>query len=197
MPITMDGVPFSRSAAPRTAVARNVRRYSETYIPQRMPRGTASRAARESRMPVPASAFAIPPPTSPTGLGRWVKKARSRAGRPWLTTKKRIQPSGTRASSTASAQKADTAAEEARRLKEVRVGVPMSGSRHPPDQEPGERVDQHGDHEEHQADLHQRVQVEVVGGLRELVGDDGSHRVLRGEQGEGHLGAVANDHGDG
>jgi hypothetical protein len=41
-----------------------------------MPTGTPMRLAIASKMPDPRIEFAIPPPTSPTGFGIWVKKAR-------------------------------------------------------------------------------------------------------------------------
>ena len=40
----------------------------------------------------------------------------------------------------------------------------------------------------------ERVQVEVIGGLGELVGDDGGHRVLRREERQRDLGIVSDDH---
>ena len=43
-------------------------------------------------------------------------------------------------------------------------------------------VDDERDHEEDEADLDERVEVQLLDGLLELVGDDGGHRVLRREQ---------------
>jgi hypothetical protein len=45
-------------------------------MPPAMPMGTPMRLAIASRMPDPRMELAIPPPSSPTGLGTWVKKAR-------------------------------------------------------------------------------------------------------------------------
>ena len=54
------------------------------------------------------------------------------------------------------------------------------------------------DDEQHEADLDQCAQVQVPARLRELVGDDGGHRVLRGEQRPGQdPRVVADDHRDG
>src|SRR5579859_3316972 len=47
-------------------------------MPPAMPIGTPIRLAIASKMPDPRMEFAIPPPTSHTGFGTWVKKARLR-----------------------------------------------------------------------------------------------------------------------
>ena len=67
-------------------------------------------------------------------------------------------------------------------------------ARQAPDEQARERVDHQRDDEQHQPDLDERVQVELVGRLRELVGDDRGHRVLRREERDRQLRRVADDH---
>src|SRR5712692_3950303 len=208
MPITIDGTPFRTSAAKRTAVARPEVRYSDRWIPATIPTGTARSAARPIRISVPTMAFAMPPPVSPTGFGMCVKKSQVRAGSPCLTTKKRMNPRGRSASRTERPLKPTTIPDTMRRRAALRVtGSPCrdgGGAGDPrrtlgadaPDQEAREGVDDDRDQEQHETDLDQGVEVEVVRRLGELVGDDGGHRVLRREEGERDLGVVPDHHGD-
>ena len=53
---------------------------------------------------------------------------------------------------------------------------------HAPDQHPRQRVHDDREDEEDQADFHERVQVQLVGRLGELVREDGRHCVLRCEE---------------
>ena len=76
-------------------------------MPLMMPTGIASSEPSPVRISVPTMALAMPPPGSPTGSGMCVKKSRLSAWMPWLTTKNRMNASGTSASSTDSAQNAD------------------------------------------------------------------------------------------
>ena len=61
-----------------------------------------------------------------------------------------------------------------------RPGRPLAC--HRPDEQPRDHVDDERDGEEHEADLDERVQIQIVGRLGELVGEDRGHRVLRREQ---------------
>src|SRR5260221_14390259 len=139
-------------------------------MPATIPIGTANRAARPIKMSVPAMALAMPPPASPTGFGMCVKNSRVSAGRPCLSTKNRMNPSGTSASATDRAQKATTAPERTRRRREVviisgcrgrrRARHPLQARRaDPPDENPRQGVDDDGHQEQNEADLDQRVQV--------------------------------------
>src|SRR5882672_3229812 len=153
------------------------------------PTGTATSAARPMSTRVPRMAFAMPPPGSPTGFGIWVKKSRFTAVSPCRATKNSRKPSGARASPTDSTQKATTSRETRRRLHcapgirpspvLMASGRPRQGGAAPrgaalggraPDEKPRQHVDRDGHDEEHQADLDQGVQVEVVRRLGELVG---------------------------
>ena len=60
--------------------------YSERCTPVMQPIGTAKSAAIPMRISVPTIALAMPPPTSPTGFGMCVKKARFSAPIPSFTT---------------------------------------------------------------------------------------------------------------
>src|SRR5205085_1944124 len=139
-----------------------------------MPTGTASSAARPMRMPVPTIAFAIPPPVSPTGFGIWVKKARSRAGTPRTNTKNSTMARGTSATRTAAAQSPLITFETSLRMR-YRRAKSSGGKGHPrcrrpqaaagghaPDEQARDGVDGHGDHEQDEPDLHERVQVQRV-----------------------------------
>src|SRR3954453_23167145 len=86
MPTTIDGTPLSTSAAKRTTDENFVPGYSERWMPQRQPTGTANAAAIPMRISVPAMALAMPPPLSPTGFGIFVKKSKFSAPNPSLTT---------------------------------------------------------------------------------------------------------------
>ena len=76
MPMTIDGTPFSTSAANRTVSAKRLPGYSARWMPHMQPIGTAKSAAIATRINVPTMAFAIPPPGSPTGFGICVKNAK-------------------------------------------------------------------------------------------------------------------------
>jgi hypothetical protein len=49
--------------------------YWATKIPANIPVGIANRPPRAQTINVPTMEFDIPPPISPTGWGRWVKKS--------------------------------------------------------------------------------------------------------------------------
>src|SRR5258705_306950 len=70
------------------------------------PIGTAMAAARPVSISVPMMALRMPPPSSPTGRGSWIKKSRLSDWMPWLMTKNMMKASGTSASTTDSAQAA-------------------------------------------------------------------------------------------
>jgi hypothetical protein len=86
MPTTIDGTPFSTSAAKRTTDENFVSGYSARWIPQMQPIGTANREASPMRMRVPTMALPMPPPASPTGFGNCVKKAKFSAPIPSFRT---------------------------------------------------------------------------------------------------------------
>src|SRR5579859_4063159 len=74
MPQTIDGTPLSTSAPKRIHQLTRSVPYSDRYTPPITPTGTPMSDANANRVNVPTMALAIPPPTSPTGLGNWVKK---------------------------------------------------------------------------------------------------------------------------
>src|SRR5262245_39417192 len=144
-------------------------------------------------MSVPTMALAMPPPVSPTGLGMWRKKSRLSPENPresrWYT----IRPSGSTTSATESPQAPRARAFEARRMGlgpraiSGAAGSRRAGDIAPPAGRPvhehaGAGIEHQGDREQHQRDLEQRRQVELAGGLRELVGDHARHGRARGEQ---------------
>ncbi len=57
------------------------------------PIGTPISAASNSSFALPTIAFAMPPPTSPTGLGNWVKKSKLMDRAPFQTRKPRMNTS--------------------------------------------------------------------------------------------------------
>src|SRR3569832_2576590 len=75
----MEGTPFITSAAYRI---RNAKRlplpYSVRYTPASTPTGMPSSPARPTTFAEPTMALAMPPPLSPTGFGRFVRKERLR-----------------------------------------------------------------------------------------------------------------------
>src|SRR5258707_13723744 len=71
-----------------------------------------------------------------------------------------------------------------------------SATRDRPDHEAGDCIDDDGYEKEREADLDQRAEVEVAGGLRELARDDAGHRVGGCEEGLAEVGVLAHDHGD-
>src|SRR5579883_383865 len=74
-PHTIDGTPFSRSAAYLTTEAIPLPLNSARYTPPRNPIGTPIKDASNSTLPLPTIALAMPPPVSPTGFGSFVKNA--------------------------------------------------------------------------------------------------------------------------
>ena len=85
-PITIDGNPAMSSAAKRTGVANFPERYSTTKMAAAIPTGMAIAPESAASTSVPTSAGWTPPPTSPTGFGRCVKKSRLSAGSPCTIT---------------------------------------------------------------------------------------------------------------
>ncbi len=81
-PMTIDGTPFSVSAAKRMREASRVPAYSDMYTPLTTPIGMAITDPRPARIRVPTIEFASPPPVSPTGFGILVKKSRLTARMP-------------------------------------------------------------------------------------------------------------------
>src|SRR3989442_4679387 len=154
-----------------------------------MPSGSPSRHASPSRISVPAMAFALPPPGSPPGFGRWEKNSTSPAVEPCHSRTPRIR---TRGRTTMPAALAVTAPITA--LTRCRLRVLLTRSfphRHlaagdAPHQEPGEGVDGEREDEQEQPDLDERPEIEAGRRLRELLGEHPGHRVTRREQREVH-----------
>ena len=86
MPMTMEGTPLRTSAAKRTTEEKREWGYSARWIPQMQPMGTARNDAMAISTTVPKIALAMPPPTSPTGLGICVKNAQFSDPAPCLIT---------------------------------------------------------------------------------------------------------------
>src|SRR3979490_1958204 len=66
-----------------------------------------------------------------------------------------------------------------------------------PYHEAGDGVDDDGDEEEREADLDERAEIDVAGGLGELSCNDAGEGVGGGEEGLADVGVIADDHGDG
>src|SRR5258707_15256586 len=71
-----------------------------------------------------------------------------------------------------------------------------SATRDRPDHEAGDCIDDDGYEKEREADLDQRAEVEVAGGLRELARDDAGQRVGGRERGIAGVGGVSDGHGE-
>ena len=80
--------------------------HSEKKIPAPTPIGTAISAAMPTIITEPRIAGPTPPPGTPTGVGRFVRKDRLIAGAPCMTTSATIRASGTRANTTATPTRA-------------------------------------------------------------------------------------------
>ena len=64
--------------------------------------------ANPTRTKVPTMALAMPPPASPTGLGRCTRNPQSSEAAPWRRTFKRISASGMMTMSAQAQQQAET-----------------------------------------------------------------------------------------
>src|SRR5690242_20012698 len=132
-------------------------------------------------IPVPTIAFAMPPPSSPTGVGRWKKKAGVSPGNPCLTTCHRMSASGeiTISAATWHAMVAPRSAKRraiegpraTRRESLGGAGDVTSSSGAPDHQDARAGVHEHRHHEQHERELDQGRQMERTGRLAELVGD--------------------------
>ena len=101
MPITIDGSPLRTSDRNRTAFARCVPRFSARYSPAPMPIGRPKPDAARIRTSVPTIALAMPPPSSPGGLGICVKNATLSDDAPTRTRCPRMKISGSVAATAA------------------------------------------------------------------------------------------------
>src|SRR3989442_552502 len=174
------------SAVPRTSVPNRPSPYSARKTPAPTPTGTATRVAIPTSNPVPTMALAMPPPGSPTGLGRFRKNSGESPLNPRRTRCQVMNASGTITIAAARWQASVAPRSTARRLGEgpcARGGAwdlggtgdvttPSGGSDH---EEPCTGVHDQRGREQHERDLDQRRQVELSGGLGELVGDDARH----------------------
>src|SRR5208283_4256365 len=173
-------------------------------MPEPMPNGSPIRLATAKISPVPTIAFAIPPPTSPGGFGVWVRKARFTEPIPLITRYTKMASSGTSTSTTASTANTVAPWLMMRRPRLTSCGAegdtelgthPRSPPGDAPDQQPRQRVDDESHNEKSQPDLHQGAEIQIAGGLGELVGNDAGHGVAGCEQRLRHLGTVSDDHG--
>ena len=94
IPITIEGIPCNISIDNLVKYTNLPFLYSERKMPVKTPRGTEKRIEIITRINVPMIAFRIPPPVSPTGLGRWVRKSQLMTEMPLLVMKKRIKNIG-------------------------------------------------------------------------------------------------------
>src|ERR1017187_8635360 len=175
-------------------------------MPEPMPRGTPMTLATARMIPVPTMALAMPPPTSPGGLGVCVRNAQLTEPIPLMTRYAKMASSGTSTRMAAATANVVAPALVTRRTKPTCCGVdcadisgthPRSPAGDAPHQQPGQCVDDEGHDKQRQPDLDQRAQVQIAGGLGEFVGDDTGHGVARREQRLRDLGTVADHHGNG
>jgi hypothetical protein len=92
--MTIEGIPCNISIDNLVKYTNFPFLYSERKMPVKTPRGTEKRIEIITRINVPMIAFRIPPPVSPTGLGRWVRKSQLMTEMPLLVMKKRIKNIG-------------------------------------------------------------------------------------------------------
>src|SRR6266566_9047099 len=81
-PTTMDGTPVRTSAMKRTVLPSRALGNSLTQIAAPRPMGIAISTAHATTNTLPTSALAIPPPDSPGGKGKPVRKFQSIADAP-------------------------------------------------------------------------------------------------------------------
>ena len=74
----MEGTPLRISVMNFTNEDKMLLEYSVIYMPESIPTGIPITDPILIRIRLPTIAFAIPPPSSPTGLGSCVKKSRLR-----------------------------------------------------------------------------------------------------------------------
>src|SRR5215471_3044435 len=197
MPTMIEGTPFSTSAVNLIKLPKRFRPYSARYTPAPIPMGTPTRLAIARIKAVPAIALAIPPPTSPTGLGVWVRKAQLMEPTPLYNRYPKMAHSG--ASTTITDPAAANVANPftARRYQLIgaapkestltagfalAIGPRRCATSYCPDQNLRQDIDDDGHDEQRQSHLHQRAQIEVSRCLAEFVGDDTRHGVSRREE---------------
>src|SRR5882724_4259488 len=142
MPITTEGTPFNASAVKRTILPNLFRPYSAKKTPAPIPNGTPIRLAKPKSRSDPTIALPMPPPSSPIGLGIWVRKAQFKAPNPRTTTVPRIRKRGTVTISAANVMRPSAIELESLRRREV---VWISLGKGPRQHSPGDGPDQqHG-----------------------------------------------------
>src|SRR5690348_11222005 len=151
-------------------------------MPEPIPRGTPMMLARPSSMIEPTMALAMPPPSSPIGLGICVKNAQFSSPKPRKSTVPRIRKSGTVTTRAASVIEPSASQLESLRRKEtVRKGLGKGPRRHSPSDRPDQQASQgihnEGDNEQDQRHFHQRAQIGISNSFRELVCDNAGQRV--------------------
>ena len=65
------------------------------------------------------------------------------------------------------------------------------------DQKASEAIQDESHQEQHETEFDQRAQVQIAGGFREFIGDDGGNGIARRRKRSADLRVVADDHGDG
>src|SRR6185312_7091578 len=127
-------------------------------------------------------ALAMPPPSSPIGLGICVKKVQFSSPKPRKSTVPRIRKRGTVTTRAASVIEPNASQLESLRRKEtVRNGLGKGPRRHSPcdrpDQQAGQGIYNEGDNEQDQRHFHQRAQIGISYSFREFICDHASQRI--------------------
>src|SRR5581483_4958357 len=195
MPITIEGTPLSRSVVYRTMKEKVVPPNSARYTPPRNPIGTPIKAASSSSLALPTSAFAMPPPGSPTGVGSFVKKSTVRLVPPWKNRYPRINSSVPTATSVQAPVSVSITTLTIFRRQDRPIVSGGSLLRRGEHQEPGKPVNDNGEPEQYQAKLNERTLIKIAGRLSELVGDDGGDRIARSKKRRMYGRVVADHHG--
>src|SRR5450756_351256 len=168
-------------------------------MPAPTPTGTPITEASPSRISVPTIALPMPPPVSPTGLGRLVKNSGFSAEPPWINTYPKTLNKKPRATSVLSMASPSMTPLVSLRSRWLFFAISSPSCRaigHTPHKQPRKGVEEQCHTKEHQTNLDESRQVELVGGLGKLVGYHAGHGVRRCEQGGRDLWPVADHHRD-
>src|SRR3984957_10133376 len=128
---------------------------------------------------LPTMPLDTPPPVSPGDRGSLVKKLRSKHRQPFTTRLPRIR---NRTETVSTVQMPVTVSMTLftrlrRAILFMKPSGPLRLSRSLPrggdNQQLGGRVQNHGEREQHQSEFHQSAEINVAGGFREFIRDDG------------------------
>src|ERR1700723_38353 len=179
-------------------------------MPAPIPSGTPSRLAIPRIIPEPTMPLATPPPTSPGGLGVWVRKAQFTEARPRTRRYPKMATNGTRTTITVRIAMpvmawsvtrrrrltGDTLCCGAAMLAALDMRARRLAARHRPDQQTCQRVHYDRHQKKRQPNFNQRRQMHVARGLGKLIGQDAGHGISRREKRARNIWTVSDHHGD-